>query len=65
MRGLERAVECLKPLVDSKDWDYCVVWKLGDDPSRFLTSITHLASFLPICDLIFVLFVFFHCWMLL
>ncbi|KAH7570287.1 hypothetical protein JRO89_XS05G0081800 [Xanthoceras sorbifolium] len=37
MKGLERAVEWLRPLVDAKKaWDYCVVWKLGDDPSRFI-----------------------------
>ncbi|GAV81288.1 HLH domain-containing protein/bHLH-MYC_N domain-containing protein [Cephalotus follicularis] len=36
MRGLKIAVEWLRPLVDSKAWDYCVVWKLGDDPSRFI-----------------------------
>ncbi|ESR51616.1 hypothetical protein CICLE_v10033428mg [Citrus x clementina] len=33
MRDLEKAVEWLRPFVDSKAWDYCVVWKLGDDPS--------------------------------
>ncbi|KAL3582755.1 hypothetical protein D5086_017087 [Populus alba] len=36
MRGLNRAMERLRPLVDSSAWDYCVVWKLGDDPSRFI-----------------------------
>ncbi|KAK1552373.1 hypothetical protein Q3G72_015521 [Acer saccharum] len=38
MAGLDRAVEWLRPLVDAKqqDWDYCVVWKFGDDPSRFI-----------------------------
>ncbi|KAJ8773835.1 hypothetical protein K2173_008298 [Erythroxylum novogranatense] len=36
MKRLERAVEWLRPLVDTKAWDYCVVWKLGDDPSRFI-----------------------------
>ncbi|KAK2636496.1 hypothetical protein Ddye_031288 [Dipteronia dyeriana] len=38
MGGLERAMECLRPLVDAKQqaWDYCVIWKLGDDPSRFI-----------------------------
>ncbi|KAL9401142.1 hypothetical protein Peur_004991 [Populus x canadensis] len=36
MRGLDRAMERLRPLVDSNAWDYCVVWKLGDDPSRFI-----------------------------
>lgn len=35
MRDLEKAVEWLRPFVDSKAWDYCVVWKLGDDPSRY------------------------------
>ncbi|KAK8299791.1 hypothetical protein V6Z12_D05G344500 [Gossypium hirsutum] len=34
MRGFDRAVEWLRPFVDSKGWDFCVVWKLGDDPSR-------------------------------
>ncbi|TYI29972.1 hypothetical protein ES332_A05G352900v1 [Gossypium tomentosum] len=33
MRGFDRAVEWLRPFVDSKGWDFCVVWKLGDDPS--------------------------------
>ncbi|KAG4148990.1 hypothetical protein ERO13_D05G313000v2 [Gossypium hirsutum] len=36
MRGFDRAVEWLRPFVDSKGWDFCVVWKLGDDPSRFI-----------------------------
>ncbi|XP_034682789.1 transcription factor bHLH90 isoform X2 [Vitis riparia] len=36
MRGLEKAMEWLRPLVEKKTWDYCVVWKLGDDPSRFV-----------------------------
>ncbi|XP_065876414.1 transcription factor bHLH90 [Euphorbia lathyris] len=36
MKALERALELLRPLIDSKNWDYCVVWKLGDDPSRFI-----------------------------
>ncbi|XP_030961162.1 transcription factor bHLH90 [Quercus lobata] len=36
MRGLERTVEWLRPFVQTKTWDYCVVWKLGDDPSRFI-----------------------------
>ncbi|GKV22881.1 hypothetical protein SLEP1_g32698 [Rubroshorea leprosula] len=26
----------LRPFVERKGWDYCVVWKLGDDPSRFI-----------------------------
>ncbi|KAH0991669.1 hypothetical protein GBA52_003152 [Prunus armeniaca] len=36
MRNLEGVAESLRPLVESKQWDYCVVWKLGDDPSRFI-----------------------------
>ncbi|MBA0746568.1 hypothetical protein Gogos_009074 [Gossypium gossypioides] len=36
MRGFDRAVEWLRPFVDSEGWDFCVVWKLGDDPSRFI-----------------------------
>ncbi|XP_061372343.1 transcription factor bHLH90 [Gastrolobium bilobum] len=35
MSGL-RVVECLRPLVETKDWDYVVVWKYGDDPTRFI-----------------------------
>ncbi|KAF1001771.1 transcription factor bHLH90-like [Apium graveolens] len=34
--ALERAVEWLRPLVKTQEWDYCVIWKLGDDPSRFV-----------------------------
>ncbi|GMY26230.1 transcription factor bHLH90 [Fagus crenata] len=36
LKGLERTVEWLRPLVQTKAWDFCVVWKLGDDPSRFI-----------------------------
>ncbi|KAK8647582.1 hypothetical protein V6N13_121313 [Hibiscus sabdariffa] len=36
MRGFDGAVEWLRPFVDSKGWDFCVVWELGDDPSRFI-----------------------------
>lgn len=34
MEALKRAVEWLRPLVKTEEWDYCVIWKLGDDPSR-------------------------------
>ncbi|KAL2238487.1 UNVERIFIED_CONTAM: Transcription factor ABORTED MICROSPORES [Sesamum indicum] len=33
MAALETVVEWLRPLVRNKPWDYCVIWKLGDDPS--------------------------------
>ncbi|CAA0805960.1 Transcription factor bHLH90 [Striga hermonthica] len=36
MAALETAMELLRPLVNTKPWDYCVIWKLGDDPSRFI-----------------------------
>ncbi|GMI83494.1 hypothetical protein like AT1G10610 [Hibiscus trionum] len=36
MGGFDRAVEWLRPFVHGKGWDFCVVWKLGDDPSRFI-----------------------------
>ncbi|KAG2267864.1 hypothetical protein Bca52824_062419 [Brassica carinata] len=36
MRGGERVKEFLRPFVDSREWDFCVIWKLGDDPSRFI-----------------------------
>ncbi|EOA39211.1 hypothetical protein CARUB_v10012182mg [Capsella rubella] len=36
MRAGERVKEFLRPFVDSKTWDLCVIWKLGDDPSRFI-----------------------------
>lgn len=36
MKRLDGAVEWLRPFAETKCWDYCVVWKLGDDPSRFL-----------------------------
>ncbi|KAL0435224.1 UNVERIFIED_CONTAM: Transcription factor ABORTED MICROSPORES [Sesamum radiatum] len=36
MAALETVVEWLRPLVRNKPWDYCVIWKLGDDPSRFI-----------------------------
>ncbi|GFP91173.1 transcription factor bhlh90 [Phtheirospermum japonicum] len=29
-------LEWLRPLVNTEPWDYCVIWKLGDDPSRFI-----------------------------
>ncbi|KAJ1423050.1 hypothetical protein SESBI_12633 [Sesbania bispinosa] len=29
-------VEWLRPLVETKGWDYVVVWKYGEDPSRFI-----------------------------
>ncbi|XP_042038639.1 transcription factor bHLH90-like isoform X2 [Salvia splendens] len=34
--SLEKGIEWLRPLVNNQPWDYCVIWKLGDDPSRFI-----------------------------
>lgn len=34
MAALDRAVESLRALVKTNTWEYCIVWKLGDDPSR-------------------------------
>ncbi|XP_061990762.1 transcription factor bHLH90 [Rosa rugosa] len=40
VKRLERLMEeWLRPLVEAKQWDYCVVWKLGDDPSRFIEMV--------------------------
>nr|WAK86066.1 transcription factor bHLH20 [Nothapodytes nimmoniana] len=36
MKALERALEWLRPLVETKAWDYCVVWKFGEYPSGFI-----------------------------
>jgi hypothetical protein len=46
MRGLDRAMERLRPLVDSNAWDYCVVWKFGDDPSRYSLQINSTLMFI-------------------
>lgn len=29
-----KTLESLRPLTENKTWDYCIVWKFGDDPSR-------------------------------
>ncbi|KAL1552882.1 transcription factor bHLH90-like isoform X1 [Salvia divinorum] len=34
--SLEKGIEWLRPIVNNRPWDYCVIWKLGDDPSRFI-----------------------------
>ncbi|KZV52796.1 hypothetical protein F511_33248 [Dorcoceras hygrometricum] len=33
---LEGALNWLRPLVQNKAWDYCIIWKFGNDPSRFI-----------------------------
>lgn len=30
------AVEGLRTLTETKAWDYVVVWKFGDDPTRWI-----------------------------
>lgn len=30
-------VELLRPFVETKAWDYVVVWKYGNDPTRYFT----------------------------
>ena len=48
-------MEWLRPLVQTKAWDFCVVWKLGDDPSRYYFFFfytfrhTHYQFLTPIC----------------
>ncbi|XP_073153021.1 transcription factor bHLH90-like isoform X2 [Henckelia pumila] len=32
----EGALDWVRPLVQNKAWDYCVIWKFGEDPSRFI-----------------------------
>lgn len=34
-RALNRAVEWLRPFVETMGWEYVVVWKIADDPSRY------------------------------
>ncbi|KAI3733502.1 hypothetical protein L6452_12945 [Arctium lappa] len=34
MRVLLKILELLRPLAETKAWDYCIVWKISDDPSR-------------------------------
>ncbi|XP_021895843.1 transcription factor bHLH90 isoform X2 [Carica papaya] len=34
MRSMKIAVEWLRPCIENLAWDYCVVWKLGDEHSR-------------------------------
>ncbi|XP_047323535.1 transcription factor ABORTED MICROSPORES-like [Impatiens glandulifera] len=32
----EGVLKLIQPLIQSKTWDYCVLWELGEDPSRFI-----------------------------
>ncbi|VFQ89932.1 unnamed protein product [Cuscuta campestris] len=34
MEAPDISLQWLRPLIESKTWDYCVLWKLGNDPSR-------------------------------
>lgn len=36
MRAVAKALEWLRTLVETKPWDYCIVWQFGDDPSRYI-----------------------------
>ncbi|QHN93085.1 hypothetical protein HN51_051866 [Arachis hypogaea] len=29
-------LECFRPFVEAKAWDFVVIWKYGDDPTRFI-----------------------------
>lgn len=72
MRGGEKVKEFLRPLVDSRAWDLCVIWKLGDDPSRYSTttlSSLHLGFFVflfmydessAVYSFVFQAFIFMH-----
>lgn len=32
---LLKTLELLRPIVENKAWDYCILWKFSDDPSRY------------------------------
>ncbi|KAI3713842.1 hypothetical protein L1987_72428 [Smallanthus sonchifolius] len=36
MSPLAKALQWLRPLVQTMAWDYCIVWQFGDDPSRYV-----------------------------
>lgn len=36
MSALSKALEWLRPLVETMAWDYCIVWQFGYDPSRYI-----------------------------
>ena len=63
MAALDQALERLRVLVKNNVWDYCIVWKLGDDPSRlnvklskFVLQFSLLSSRNSSCPLSFFLF---------
>ncbi|CAH1414974.1 unnamed protein product [Lactuca virosa] len=31
-----RALEWLRPIVETMAWDYCIAWQFSDDPSRYI-----------------------------
>ncbi|PIN06233.1 bHLHZip transcription factor BIGMAX [Handroanthus impetiginosus] len=44
MAALEAGLDWLRPLINTNPWDFCVIWKLGDDPSRFIEWVTCCCS---------------------
>lgn len=54
----DRAMEWFRALVGAQQWDYVVLWKLGNDPSRFYTIATNLLYFIYMYIPSFLLYVF-------
>nr|XP_043625656.1 transcription factor ABORTED MICROSPORES-like isoform X2 [Erigeron canadensis] len=36
---LNNTLELLRPLVETKAWNYCIVWKFTDNPSRYIEMV--------------------------
>lgn len=46
MRSFQGALECLRALVETKLWDYCIVWKSRDDSSsRYVFDFMKMVCF--------------------